>query len=166
MNPHTALCNRILTALSRLGCKAFLNPVGAGVVGKIERINQAQTVCLEPGDYVVRFGQRVEYGLCPGSADIVGVVPRVITEADVGTTLAVLIGPEVKTGTGRSSPAQRAWRDVMNQAGAFCDEVRSVEDAEALARLAMGSGVGGHLGAAGRPLVTPAAGALGRPPTG
>lgn len=168
MNAHTAMCNRILAALSRLGVRAFLNPVGSGVVGKIERINAPQSVHLQPGDYVVRFGQRVEYGWCPGSADIGGVAPRLITEADVGTTLGVFIGPEVKTGAGRSTPLQKNWRDQMNGLGAYCAEVRTEDDAIALARAAMGlnTGAGGHTGVAGRPLITPAVSALGRPPVG
>lgn len=162
MNAHTALCNRILAALSKMGCRVFLNPVGQAVTGKIERINEARSVQLQPGDYVVRFGQRIEYGWCPGSADILGVAPRVITQADVGRTFAVLIGPEVKTGNGRLEPHQRAFRDTMNAMGAYCGEVRSEADAIALAQAAMGidTGAGGHQGEAGSLLITPAVQAL------
>lgn len=135
---HTSLCNRVLVALSNLGAKVFLNPIGGGVVGECEFVAHDGPVYLRKGDRIIRHGRWVDFGLHPGSADVVGAVPRVITEADVGKTLAVLIGPEIKTGAGRMRPDQRNWCDQMNSIGAFCREVRSESDAIELAHEAMG----------------------------
>lgn len=129
MNDHTALCNRVLAAVSRTVARLFLNPVGQGVAGKAERINVAGPVHLQPGDYVVRFGQRIEYGLTPGSGDIIGITPHVVTPADVGRTLGIFTSLEVKTGTGRLATHQKQWRDFVVAAGGIAAEVRSEEDA-------------------------------------
>lgn len=133
MNAHTALCNRVLAAVSRTAARVFLNPVGHGIAGKAERINVAGPVHLQPGDYVVRFGQRIEYGLTPGSGDIIGITPHVVTAADVGRTLGIFTSLEVKTGTGRLEPHQRQWIEVIRSLGGIAEEVRS--EAESLAAL-------------------------------
>lgn len=129
MNPHTALCNRILAAVSRTAARVFLNPVGVGIVGKPERINVAGPVYLQPGDYVVRFGQRIEYGLTPGSADIIGITPYVVTAADVGRTLGLFTSLEVKHGRDRLREHQAHWRDAVLTLGGLAGEVRSEQDA-------------------------------------
>lgn len=129
MNPHTALCNRILAAVSRTAARAFLNPVGVGVVGKVERINHAGPVYLQPGDYVVRFGQRIDYGLTPGSADIIGITPYVATQADVGRTLGLFTSLEVKHGSDRLRPNQEQWARFVLNNGGIAAEVRSEQDA-------------------------------------
>lgn len=141
MNAHTALCNRILAAVSRTATRVFLNPVGQGIAGKAERINVAGPVRLQPGDYVVRFGQRIEYGLTPGSGDIIGITPHVVTAADVGRTLGIFTSLEVKTGAGRLQQHQRQWRDFVRAQGGIAEEVRSEADALAAIGVA-GSSLG------------------------
>lgn len=129
VNPHTALCNRILAAVSRTASRLFLNPVGVGVVGKVERINRAGSVYLQAGDYVVRFGQRIDYGLTPGSADIIGITPHVVTAADVGRTLGIFTSLEVKHGADRMRPNQQQWASFILANGGIAAEVRSEQDA-------------------------------------
>lgn len=62
---------------------------------------------------------RVVYGLAPGSADLVGLL--------AGRFVAL----EIKTATGRVTPAQRAWLDLVSRSGGFAAVVRSVEEAHA-----------------------------------
>ncbi len=138
MNPHTALCNRILAAVSRTASRLFLNPVGVGVVGKVERINRAGSVYLQAGDYVVRFGQRIDYGLTPGSADIIGITPRIVTAEDVGRTLGIFTSIEVKTGSGRLQQNQIQWGTFVTSNGGIAVEARSEQDALDAIALATG----------------------------
>jgi hypothetical protein len=62
-------------------------------------------------------GRTIRYGL-PGSSDILGIaVPN-------GRTIAI----EVKTGTGRLSPQQKNFRDMILAFGGFYVEARCLED--------------------------------------
>jgi hypothetical protein len=75
-------------------------------------------------------GQLVRYGLCPGSADLIGYRSVVITPEMVGATLAQFAAVEVKTPTGRPTPEQTAFLDHVLAAGGLAGIARSVEDAE------------------------------------
>lgn len=61
----------------------------------------------------------VSFGLCVGSADIIGVGPG-------GRFLAI----EVKTGAARPSKEQRMFLDLVKLRGGIAGVARSVEDAE------------------------------------
>ena len=80
----------------------FRNTVGSGVVA----------------------GRWQRFGLCPGSADLVGVL------APFGRWFCL----EIKTERGKSSDGQEMWAEMMRRHGASVYTVRSVEEArEALA---------------------------------
>jgi hypothetical protein len=64
-------------------------------------------------------GARVRYGLATGSADLIGCLD--------GRFIAL----EVKTSTGRATPEQRLWLDLVRRHGGFAAIVRSVDDARA-----------------------------------
>ena len=64
-------------------------------------------------------GARVVYGLAVGSADLIGCLD--------GRFVAL----EVKTPTGRVSPDQRRWADLVRARGGFVATVRSVAEARA-----------------------------------
>ena len=64
-------------------------------------------------------GARVRYGLATGSADLIGCL--------AGRFVAL----EVKTSTGRATPEQRLWLDLVRRHGGFAAIVRSVDDARA-----------------------------------
>jgi len=67
----------------------------------------------------------VRYGLCRGSADLVGIL------APAGRLVAL----ECKTMTGRTTPEQDLFLDLVRSRGGFAAVVRSVEDArQAIAR--------------------------------
>lgn len=74
-------------------------------------------------------GRPVQFGLCKGSADLIGWKRVTVTEEMVGTTVAVFASIEVKTATGRLRPEQQQWLDAVQAAGGIAGVARSVEDA-------------------------------------
>lgn len=68
-------------------------------------------------------GRPISFGLCKGSSDIIGICPD-------GGFLAV----EVKTQTGRASPAQLAFIHAVQRRGGRAGIARSGAEAVAIAR--------------------------------
>ena len=79
-------------------------------------------------------GRPVQFGLCKGSADLIGWTTRTITADMVGHQVAVFTSIEVKTLTGRLRPEQKLWLAAVETAGGIAGVARSVADAEALLR--------------------------------
>jgi hypothetical protein len=79
-------------------------------------------------------GRPVQFGLCKGSADLIGWRTVTITPEMVGSTVAVFLSIEVKTPTGRLRHEQRQWLDAVQAAGGIAGVARSVEDAATLLR--------------------------------
>jgi hypothetical protein len=82
-------------------------------------------------------GRMVTFGLCPGSADLIGYRTVEITEEDVRAAggrlrLAVFAAVEVKAERGRVRPEQTAWLEHVRAAGGLAGIARSVEDAAAI----------------------------------
>lgn len=73
-----------------------------------------------------RTGRPVQFGLARGSADLIGWRTVVVTPDMVGQRLAVFTSIEVKTPTGRLTPAQQAWLGVVRGAGGIAGVARSV----------------------------------------
>ncbi len=69
-------------------------------------------------DKIVRVGQ-------PGIADTMMVVATTITPDMVGKTVGIAVAAEIKTDTGRQSPAQRRWQAAFQQRGGIYALVRS-----------------------------------------
>lgn len=68
------------------------------------------------------------FGLAPGSADLIGWQSVEVTQDMVGRRLAVFLSVEVKTQTGRLSPAQENWRRVVESHGGIAVVARSIND--------------------------------------
>ena len=79
-----------------------------------------------------QHGRPVQFGLCKGSADLIGWRTITVTPEMVGQQVAVFTSIEVKTATGRIRPEQQQWLDAVQAAGGIAGVARSVEDAEAL----------------------------------
>ena len=80
-----------------------------------------------------RTGRLVTFGLARGSADLIGWRTITVTQAMVGTRLAIFTSIEVKTPTGgRIRPEQQAWLEAVHHAGGIAGIARSVTDAQAL----------------------------------
>ena len=85
-------------------------------------------------------GRPVQFGLCKGSADLIGWKRVTITPDMVGTTVAVFVSIEVKTATGRLRPEQQQWLDAVQAAGGIAGVARSVQDAIGLTGAEQGVG--------------------------
>ena len=81
------------------------------------------------GRLMDQSGRPVTFGLCPGSADLIGYRTITITPDMVGQRIAVFASIEVKTPTGRPTPQQTAWLEHVTAAGGLAGIARSVEDA-------------------------------------
>ena len=79
-----------------------------------------------------QHGRPVSFGLCKGSADLIGWTTRTITQEMVGQRIAVFTSIEVKAASGRLRPEQRQWLDAVQAAGGIGGVARSVDDARAL----------------------------------
>jgi len=79
-----------------------------------------------------QHGRPVQFGLCKGSADLIGWTTRTVTQDMIGTQVAVFTSIEVKTATGRLRPEQRQWLDAVQAAGGVAGVARSVADAQQL----------------------------------
>ena len=77
-------------------------------------------------------GRPVQFGLCKGSADLIGWRTVTITPEMVGQQIAVFTSIEVKSSSGRVKPEQRQWLDAVQAAGGIAGVARSVEDAQRL----------------------------------
>lgn len=86
-----------------------------------------------------QHGRPVNFGLCKGSADLIGWTTRTITPDMVGQQVAVFTSIEVKTATGRLRPEQRQWLEAVQVAGGIAGVARSVEDAQGLTTVDGGS---------------------------
>ncbi len=76
-----------------------------------------------------RTGRLVTFGLARGSADLIGWRTITVTPEMVGQRIAVFTSLEVKTATGRLSPAQTHWLHAVRTAGGIAGVARSVPDA-------------------------------------
>jgi hypothetical protein len=74
-------------------------------------------------------GRPVQFGLCKGSADLIGWKRVTVTPDMVGQQVAVFLSIEVKTPTGRIQPEQQQWLDAVQAAGGIAGVARSVDDA-------------------------------------
>lgn len=72
------------------------------------------------------------FGLCPGSADLVGFRTVTVTPDMVGQRIAVFAAVEVKAERGRLTAQQSAWLEHISAAGGLAGVARSVDDARAI----------------------------------
>jgi hypothetical protein len=79
-----------------------------------------------------QHGRPVSFGLCKGSADLIGWRTVTISPEMVGQQVAVFTSIEVKAASGRLSPEQRQWLDAVQAAGGIGGVARSVADAVAI----------------------------------
>jgi hypothetical protein len=77
-----------------------------------------------------RTGRWVQFGVAsPGGSDLIGYRSITITPDMVGRTVAVFTAVEIKTDTGRATPAQRHFIDHIRRAGGISAIVRSSAEA-------------------------------------
>jgi len=81
-----------------------------------------------------RHGRMIEFGLCPGSSDLIGATTITITPEMVGRKIAIFTAIEVKSDTGKPSREQQTFIDVLRDRGARAGVARSVDDAMGIIR--------------------------------
>jgi hypothetical protein len=78
-------------------------------------------------------GRWVDFGLCPGSSDLIGWRSVTVTPAMVGRPVAVFLAIEVKAPGAYTHPkrlaAQHAFLEAVKQAGGLAGMVNSPEQA-------------------------------------
>jgi hypothetical protein len=79
-----------------------------------------------------RQGRPVQFGLCKGSSDLIGLRSVTIGPEHVGQRLAVFAAVEVKSSTGRATPEQLAFIELVQGMGGLAGVARSVRDAAGL----------------------------------
>lgn len=77
-----------------------------------------------------RNGQKVRYGLCVGSSDLIGWCVVEITSDMIGKKVALFTCIEVKTQTGRLTKEQVNFLEAVKSAGGIAFVARSVDEAE------------------------------------
>lgn len=122
---ETDMVRLAMVGITEAGGRAFRNNTAMGWGGK--------SVKLKNGDVLVKKAIPIHAGLAPGSADIIAIMPVVITPDMVGKTIGVFVSPEMKTKTGPIRKGQEDWRDMINLMGGRAAIVRSPEDAVKLA---------------------------------
>lgn len=91
------------------------------------------------GKYQDDRGRWITYGICnPGGSDLIGWTPLTITPDMVGQKVAVFTAVEVKTPTGKATPAQLNFIDQVQQAGGLAMIVRSAQDTALLYKKPLG----------------------------
>jgi len=76
-----------------------------------------------------QHGRPVSFGLCRGSADLIGWRSVTITPEMVGQQIAVFTSIEVKSSSGRVKPEQQQWLNAVQAAGGIAGVARSVGEA-------------------------------------
>jgi hypothetical protein len=87
------------------------------------------------GTLMDKHGRPVQFGLCKGSSDLIGLRSITIGPEHLGQRLAVFAAVEVKSATGRPTAEQLAFIDVVQRMGGLAGVARSVREAAALMRI-------------------------------
>lgn len=123
MNPETKLMNQIQVRAAQLGFRLFRNTVGLAWLGTPIPINNTPHVLLHNA-------RRVRVGFTPGSSDLIGWRPVIVTQDMVGTVIAQFVAREVKTPNGRPTPGQIDFVNTVNDAGGDAMIITSPEHLE------------------------------------
>jgi len=83
-----------------------------------------------------KFGNFIQFGLAPGSADCIGFKSILITEEMIGKRIAQFVSIETKSPTGKTNKkrleTQTNWRNMVIEHGGIAGFSRSVEESKAL----------------------------------
>lgn len=113
-----------MLAASRSGATVFRNNVGNGILGQVVR--------QDGGQFHVVNGRRVQFGLCPGSSDLIGWRSVTVTPDMIGKPIALFLALEVKTPSGKPTPEQVNFVQAVRKAGGLAGVVRSADEAVAV----------------------------------
>lgn len=118
---ETDIRKAIQLACSKGESRLFRNQVGEAWQGRCYRTAEG---------VLVRDPRRVNFGLCVGSADLVGWRTVTITPDMVGQRVAVFASVEVKTTRGRYAAGQREWAEQVVLAGGLAGFAKNTAEAD------------------------------------
>jgi hypothetical protein len=84
------------------------------------------------GTLLDRNGRPVQFGLCKGSRDLIGLRSVTIGPEHVGQRFAVFAAVEVKAPRGRLTAEQEAFLAMVQEMGGLAGVARSVDEAVAI----------------------------------
>ncbi len=119
--------------LSRGTRRLWRNEVGHGLVVRHRNPKIRQKIIDRCKSVAEGFGgsaERIAYGLCVGSGDLVGWEEVTITPEMVGRRVLVFLSVETKTATGGVREEQTTWLNAVNDRGGRAIIARSLEDAQ------------------------------------
>ncbi len=94
----------------------FRNAVGYGIATNPRAIHH-----LADGKILIDHGSPIRFGLLPGSGDMIGYKPTIITAEMIGSQVAIFQSIEVKTEHDRLSEEQRKWNRALIRDGAIAE---------------------------------------------
>lgn len=128
---ETDLMHLIQTELCRdPRVRLFRNNVGNGWVG----VDQTRPEQRAAGLTVLANARRIQFGLGPGTSDLIGGVSLIVTPSMLGKRIFQFSAPEVKISLRTATNEQRAFISTVNSLGGRAGFVRSVEEAQELLR--------------------------------
>ena len=112
--------------------RLFRQNVGQGWQGRVVSSNPGsdgsqRTVTLADP-------RRIQFGLCPGSSDAIGIQSVQITPDHVGQLMAVFVAIEFKATKGRASAEQLAFLAMVNRLGGRAGLAKNFGDIENILR--------------------------------
>lgn len=122
------IMKRIQIWASRAGFRLWRNNVAKAYNGIVQRVSMTDRVTVYPGDIIIRKPRLIHAGLCPGSSDLIGVRPTLITESMIGQTKGIFTAIEVKTQRGRTTELQDNFIRAIEDMGGIARVARNTED--------------------------------------
>lgn len=123
---ESILGKKLQVEWTKLGHRLFRINTGIGWVGKSTVIRTKTQMTLSPGTVVTHNARPLHAGFT-GCSDYVGFKRVVVTQEMVGQTVAIFAAMETKD-TGRLSPEQKNFINMVNESGGIAKEVRQIED--------------------------------------
>jgi hypothetical protein len=111
-------------ALSKGNTRLFRNNTGEAW--------QGLAIALPGGDILLKKPRRVNFGLCPGSSDLIGWKSVTITPNMIGKRVAVFVAPEAKMRGKKPTDIQAAFIRTVVEAGGIAGVFTSVDEAREL----------------------------------
>lgn len=115
---------RIALECSDKNTRLWQNDNGLCYQGQVSRFNEKGGQSA-----VITRCKAIRYGLGTGTSDLIGFKKIKITPEMVGKDIAIFVGIEVKTNTGRTSKSQDNFLKLIEQSGGICGVARTTEEA-------------------------------------
>ena len=105
---------------SRSDIRLFRNSNGFGYSGELVSWSNDQAI--------LKNARKQTFGLCPGSADLIGLQRLIITPDMVGQPIAKFVSIEVKSERGRPTEAQANWAKMVANMGGYSVFAKDIGD--------------------------------------